>query len=195
MAPQKEENKKQKHSHRKLSKLAIKRLMREKRALQNVPHDAEIPEDLNINVDQAGDDVLEFIEPVINDICDSDNSNKNEPTREAEARSTACRSNVRFVVSSQSVLSDVVSDVVSNVDPALPGPVRHAHYKRNMELDLDNIDNIISVTPITTATSFITTTTTTTTTTNINTRSSARVAARTVVTSEARDLLSDAIYF
>ena len=82
MAPQKEENKKQKHSHRKLSKLAIKRLMREKRALQNVPHDAEIPEDLNINVDQAGDDVLEFIEPVINDICDSDNSNKNEPSRE-----------------------------------------------------------------------------------------------------------------
>ena len=58
MAPQKEENKKQKHSHRKLSKLAIKRLMREKRALQNVPHDAEIPEDLNINVDQAGANIL-----------------------------------------------------------------------------------------------------------------------------------------
>ena len=173
MAPQKEENKKRKCKPKGPSKLARKRLMRERRALQNVPRvNAHInaEENLNVNVD-AGDEVFDFIEPVINVLSDSGNSDKNENPREADSRSISCRSNVRYVGSAQNVIIDV-----ANADPALPGP-----------------DNILSVTPITTATSVITTTTTTTT--NINTRSSARVAARTVVTSEARDLLSDVIYF
>ena len=41
-----------------------------KRYAAEVPPAAEVSE-LNINVGQAGDDVSEFIEPVINDICDS----------------------------------------------------------------------------------------------------------------------------
>jgi len=195
MPRQAEESKKRKNSYKnKSSNLARKKAMRAVQAKRHTGEiiNAHINVNLNANVDAEGEvfegEVFDVIEPV-----NSGNSDNNEIPREAELRSNSCRSLVRFEAPAQNVIID--------------GPVRHARYKRNMEGGVDQVDNIHSVTPttatsVTTTTTVSTTTTTTTSTTTsaitttTTTRSSARVAARarTVVTSEARDLLSDAVH-